>query len=521
MSPGQSQYVLIYFLPSIVKTYQDVVTIRSDDPDEQYKYINIQGIGRLLRNQNISLSTRTLAFGEIPITRERTMGLTIYNTGEKELTISNISNKKKVFTVNTRQFAISPESDVTVYVSFTPDSLKSSQDTLKISSNDPDFGLATVVLTGSGRNLTNQKIAVYPDSLYFGAVGVGLTANQNIQIQNEGEKVLNIDSMKLNSKYFSFDGNQSFSIQPGTSNWLSVSFSPDSVGDFPGKLSIYSNDLEVPLYRIPLVGMGRKLQDPNITFYPTSLNFESVAMGRSKTIQLYIGNNGEKDLSVTNIVSNDEEFRVQPTTFVVQPGMNQMVNVIFQPTSEATSNAKLTIMSNDPDSSLAVVPMTGTGRALIEPRLSYSPEALNFGEVVVNKSSTRNITIQNLGDLPLKLFQISTFDTHFVANIDTAVIEGGENINFSVTFTPRDSSNYQSSLQIRSNDPSNSYMLIPLTGKGKSRVQQIVVSPPSLDFKDVRIHNTTLNYLWISNLGSQPLTITNIFSNNSHFVPQL
>ena len=520
LNPGQSQYVLLNFAPTAVKNYQDVVTIDSDDPKERYKYINLRGIGRLLRDQNILLSSKTLAFDAVPITMQRELGLTIYNTGEQALNISLISNANKAFMMQTRQLVVSPESHATVYVTFTPESLKAYQDTLKISSNDPDSPLMQVAMNGTGRNLMNQKIAVYPDSLSFGSVGVGLTTTQNIQIQNSGEKLLKVDSIKVNSNYFSIGENQKFEIQPGYSNWTSISFSPDSVGQFAGQATIYNNDPATPQLKLPLAGSGRQVQDPQITFNPDRLDFQDVAVGRSKTVQLYVGNTGEKDLIVSNIVTNDEQFQVQPTSFTVNPGRSQALNVTFQPSREDTAKAQLNIMSNDPDSSLAIVPMTGLGRALREPTLIYYPGELIFGDVTVDSSVSRILTVENSGDLGLYLYKTLSLDSHFVADTDTALIPGGQKINITVTFTPSDTSNYNSSLIIRSNDPTNYHIAVPLYGKGKDRTQQIVISPPSLDFKEVRIYNTATNYLWISNLGAQPLTISNIVSSNPHFTAQ-
>ncbi len=521
LNPGQSQYVLVNFSPTMPIAYQDSLVIQCDDPDNQYKYVSLTGVGRQLWNQNIQLSSNSLSFGEIAVSQQRVLGLIVNNTGEKELLVSNISNNNLTFSIDDREFTVSPQSYHTIYVTFNPESLITYLDTLKITNNDPETPLIYVPLSGSGRRLKDQKIAVFPDSLDFGSVGIGLTSSHNIQIRNEGEINLEIDSIKVNSLYFSINGDTSFSLRPGLSNWVSVLFKPDSTGNFAGILTIYSNDPDSLASRISLTGSGRELLDPNITFSPNELDFEEVALGRLKTLNLYVGNNGEKELAVTNIVSSDDQFRIEPTAFAIQSGYNQMLTVTFQPFEIDTFFAEIKVMSNDPDSSVAVVPLRGIGRTLKEPQLSYSPEILNFEEVYVGNSLVNNVTIQNLGDLPLNLFEISTYDSHFVVNIDSALIGGGQDINIAVTFIPSDTLDYQSILEIQSNDPTNYFIQIPLRGKGKANIQQIVVSPSHLDFKDVRIYSTSTRYLWISNFGNKPLTVSNIFSDNILFIPQL
>lgn len=521
LNPGQSQYVLVTFSPTIPIAYQDNLVIQSDDPDNEYKYLSLTGFGRQLWNQNIQLSSDSLSFGEIAVSQQRVLGLTVNNTGEKELIVSNISNNNLTFSIDDREFTVSPQSYHTIYVTFNPESLITYLDTLKITNNDPETPLIYVPLSGSGRRLKDQKIAVFPDSLDFGSVGIGLPSSHNIQIKNEGEINLEIDSIKVNSLYFSINGDTAFSLRPGLSNWVSVLFNPDSIGNFAGILTIYSNDPDSLAFRISLTGSGRELLDRNITFSPNELDFEDVALGRLKTLNLYVGNNGEKELAVTNIVSSDDQFRVEPTAFTLQSGYNQMLTVTFQPFEIDTCFAEIKVMSNDPDSSVAVVPLRGIGRTLREPQIVYSPDLLNFGEVYLDYNLAKNITIQNLGDLQLELFEISTSDSHFVVNIDSALIEGGQNINIAVTFIPSDTLDYQSILEIQSNDPSNYFVQIPLRGKGKANIQQIVVSPSHLDFKDVRIYSTSTRYLWISNFGNKPLTVSNIFSDNIIFIPQL
>ncbi|UCE07359.1 MAG: choice-of-anchor D domain-containing protein, partial [bacterium] len=425
------------------------------------------------------------------------------------------------FSIDRREFIVSPNSNYIMYVTFSPESIATYQDTLKVTNNDPDIPIVQVPLTGAGRKLKDQKIAVFPDSLNFVSTGIGLTSSQNIQIRNEGEVNLVIDSIKINGSYFTIGGDTSFNINPGFSNWVSVLFQPDSIGKFETILLVYSNDPDTSEYRIPIIGYGRELLDPNITFYPDRVDFGDVAIGRSKSLNLYIGNDGEKALVINSIISSNDQFKVDKTSFLVQPGSSQILTVSFQPNIKDTIIAQFTVVNNDPDSSMSIVPLNGIGRALMEPQLIYSPTELNFGEVLLGDSLSQNITIQNTGDLALQLHNIVSHDSHFVVQVDSALIESGQSFNLKVIFSPSNTLVTQSTLEIKSNDPNNYVIYIPLQGKGKASVQQIVVSPTFLDFKDIRINSTSTQYLWVSNFDETPLTVTHVFSDNIHFKPQL
>jgi len=521
LNPGQVQYVLVTFSPEFPTAYQGSLVIQSDDPDNGSVSVALTGYGRNLRLQNIQLSSNRLNFEDVAVTKEKVMGLTIFNTGEQDLLISDISNNNPVFSVDVRNLAISPGSYQTIFVTFSPEALLQYTDTLRIANNDPDTMLVALPLTGTGRNLYNQKIAVFPDSANFGSVGVGLTSSQNIQIRNDGEMDLTIDSVKTNSKYFIVKRDTSRNLSPGFSQWFTVTFQPDSIGKFTALLTIYNNDPDTAAYLVPLIGYGRQIIGPQITYQPDSLIFGQVAVGRDKALQLYIGNSGEQELFGNASISGSNQFSIDQTTFSASPGGSKSLTVTFRPTVMDTVTAQLTLMCNDADSGVYVVPLRGIGSALRDPQLAYSPEQLDFKQVPLNETLTQNLLLQNLGDLPLQIFSIVSYDSHFVASQDSVTIEPEQNFYLKVTFSPDDTLEIQTILEIKSNDPSHGVVQILLKGKGKASQQQIVVSPSRLDFQEVRIFATSNRSVWISNFSEKPLNILNISSDNSHFKPQL
>ncbi len=521
LQAGETRYMVIIFTPKERKTYQATLRIQSDDPDNPNQNITMVGYGRLLRNQNIVLSTNSLSFGAFPVKQQQALGLTISNTGEKELTVSNIFTRTAHFAVNSSGFVVGPQSYQTIYVSFTPQEVRNYSDTLTIVNDDPETPNVKVLLQGAGRTLRDQQIVVQPTQLNFGSVGIGLFGNQNLQIRNDGEITLKIDSVKTNSRYFLLDRTISVDIPPGGAVWTVVTFRPDSVGRFETKLTIYNNDPLHGFLEIPVIGEGRELLAPNISTYPNRFDFGFVAVGRNKTAQLTISNHGEKELIINSIVSNNDQFTVDKHHFTIPASQSQFVNIVFQPKTLEKIDAELIITCNDPDSSIVKLPLSGTGRELKEPQLVYNPKELNFGQVELGQRLTNYLNVQNLGDLPLKLIAIQSRDPHFVVDRDSLLLEGGQSLLLTITFTPADTIELRSTLEIKSIDPNNYLIYVPLIGKGKSLTQQIVVSPEPLDFKQVLIRSTAISYLWVANLGQRPLTISNIVSSNNHFKPQL
>lgn len=521
LNPGQSQYVLVSFSPQYLGEYQDTLKIQSNDPENEYTHVFLYGTGRNLFDQNIQVSTDSLDFGAIPVGQRSTYGLVVYNTGEQNLSVSNISNNFSEYSLDVREFTVSPNSNRTVYIAFEPETTLTYSDTLIITSDDPDTPTKLVKVTGSGRELMDQHITIAPDSLYFGSIGVGLQQNLNLQIRNAGEKNLVVDSLHVSNDVFSISGQPSFTLVPGASQWLTVNFAPTSVDTFQAQINVLSNDPDSSNFVVPLTGYGRMLLGPDLTVTPSQLNFEDVAVGLESSAYLTLGNEGEQDLVVTNIISNDAQFVPAPLEITIPPNSSQLVKVTFKPVAIDTFDSKLTFISNDEDSSEFAVPVSGIGRMLSEPRYATNAKSIDFGQVMLGENLTRSVSFSNNGDLPLVLYNVATSDTHFTVPGDSITIDRGQSYAIPVTFTPSDTHLVQANLMLNSNDPNNYAITIPIQGSGKTEEQMIAVSPIGLVFGDVRVNSTMSKSVLVSNFGENVLTIYNILSTDEVYTTNL
>ncbi len=116
------------------------------DPDN-----TITDIGAYFYDQrpNIALSATALDFGSVTVGQSADLPLVIYNLGNANLLLSDISNNLSVFTHNWNPLdsLILPGDSLEVMVTFTPDDSVMFQDTLWIENNDE---LVFVELTGEG-----------------------------------------------------------------------------------------------------------------------------------------------------------------------------------------------------------------------------------------------------------------------------------------------------------------------------------------------------------------------------------
>lgn len=97
-----------------------------------------------------------------------------------------------------------------------------------------------------------------------------------------------------------------------------------------------------------------------------TLNFDSVFVWYSDTLEFQISNIGSDTLVVSDIVSDNADYSVDITTFSLSSDESQIVKVMFAPISEGVSAGILTVLSDDLDT--AIVFLQGEG---LQPLLIY------------------------------------------------------------------------------------------------------------------------------------------------------
>jgi len=158
---------------------------------------------------------------------------------------------------------------------------------LRISSNDVVRSLVFIPV-----NLLvvgEPRIVVIPDSLQFGEVYVGYSDTLEVALENVGTDALNITDITTSMGEFQPLLSVPLMLAPGATSQLPVVFTPSDSLPFVDALRITSNDAQIPVSQVALLGSGR--HPSLITVYPDSLVFE-LDIPDSATATLAIGNAG-------------------------------------------------------------------------------------------------------------------------------------------------------------------------------------------------------------------------------------
>jgi len=236
----------------------------------------------------------------------------------------------------------------------------------------------------------------------------------------------------------------------------------------------------------------------------------------------YGTNSGDYDIDVSKKIFSwltlDNQASVSGS--VIQ-GNPDVITAGFDPDglSDGTYNANIVIDSNDPDESQVMVPVSFT---VSTPGITVSPGSLDFGDVLVDQSSTLQFSIENSGTAQLT-GDITTPSGYSVAietdnlfdlkkqlsddpvdsrNVISYNISGGQTQYYDLTFSPVSEIAYNGDVTI-SHNTGGGDEIIPVTGTGITI--ELGLNPTS--FNESAYEGNTVNTTFtVSNTGSSNLT---------------
>jgi subtilisin family serine protease len=183
-------------------------------------------------------------------------------------------------------------------------------------------------------------------------------------------------------------------ILAGMSQDLQVRFNALGMmgGTYEGSVGVLSNDPDESPLALPAT--LHVTGAPDVAVNPAALDFGTPFAGATVVRTLTVSNPGTDDLVVSGITSPDPTVTLDATSFTLVARAARNLTVTWHPASPMTLAGNLQIASNDPDSPLKEVPLTG--QALIAPSFSVTPEALAV-TLLTNTATSRTLRVANSG----------------------------------------------------------------------------------------------------------------------------
>jgi hypothetical protein len=482
---GGSSVLTVTFTAANADSDVGCLTLTTNDPANPSVNLSVSATGVASATPSIALSPASLSFGTVTVGSSAVLPTQVQDTGTAPLNVTSIApcaGTTGVFTWSpAAPFTVAAGGNTTLSVTYTPTGAAGDSGCLAIASNDAAQPTVNLTLTGNGAATSAAAIAFSPATLGFGTVTVGNTAQLTAQVQNGGTAPLTVTAIAAcsgTSTEFTWSPAAPFTVAPGQSTALTVTYAPTDVDAELGCLAVSSNDPGKPVANLALTAQGAAAPTPAIALAPTSLDFATVQVGASSPLTTQIQSVGGAALNVTSIAAcsgTSPEFTWAPNApFGVSPGQSTVLTVTYAPTDAGPDNGCIAITSDDPVHGTVTLGVTGSGSTVAAfPAVALVPDSLDFGTVTVGGTAMRTSQVQNTGTAPLDVLGIaacSGTSPEFTWSPTTPfTVAPGRSATVTVTYAPTDTGTDTGCLAVASNDPSNPSANLQLTGTGSQQ----------------------------------------------------
>ncbi len=196
-------------------------------------------------------------------------------------------------------------------------------------------------------------------------------------------------------------------------------------------------------------------------------------------------------------------IELSPRTGTVAPGESLEVSVSLDGSTlpNGLHETDILIASNDPQNPSVTVATDFEVSGQVS-GIEVSEEVLLFNDVFIGNSAERSFTVTNTGIDNLNIASIVSDNPDFTISPDSGVVEGGEELEVTVTFSPTQSGNINGILSINSDADGAGDVQIVVNGVG-------VVGPfavlPEVVTETVSEGKTAETTITLANEGEAPL----------------
>jgi hypothetical protein len=271
-----------------------------------------------------------IPFGDISEGNSAQQTITVTNEGDANLIIGSIAQNNpladpfSILNDSCSGQTISPSSNCTFQVVFSPSTSDTFNDSFDIPSNDPDENPLTVTISGNvlavpftdirvSDSIGNQNDQQMP----FGNVSAGNSSQHTVTLTNEGNANLVMGSIAQNNPladpfHILNDSCSGQTISPSSNCTFNVNFFPSSSGYASDSFDIPSNDADENPVTMNVTGNGTPPPTPDISVTDSNgtaddlqMPFGNVTEGVLSDQTVTVTNSGNANLMIGNIAQSD------------------------------------------------------------------------------------------------------------------------------------------------------------------------------------------------------------------------
>ena len=344
--------------------------------------------------------------------------------------------------------------------------------------------------------------------LDFGRLETGRKGSSTVTVLNGGPAPLEVWGVELSGESFSVSsGMDTLNLEPDGRGGIEVVYHPAFPGVSTGTLSLATSDPERPRISLPLKGTAFVSPPEIVVVGERAVDMGRVAVGKTSRHSLLIWNRGGSAFAVAAGVKGEgEEFRVESSSYLLQPGASASVGLSFSPQATGIREALLEIGT---EKGRTVLSLTGTGSFL-----ELSPSTAEFGRVPVGEAGNAIIDLTNAGNADFTVTRVLSTSPDFTVYTQvSADREFGlpanslRSLPVKVTFTPTLRGPRSGTLRLEGywEEGSEAFDIL-LTGTGIAAEVELHPSGP-IDFGYVAVGDTGTRTLVATNIGDTALRV--------------
>ena len=363
LAPNGSQTVTVTFPSSVEGTFSGNITISSNDPNSGTSTLSVSVTVQPPPAPVIAVQQTAVDFGAIETGQTGEQTIAIMNTGTAPLEVTGIESDVSGLTFDTTMFTLAPNGSQTVTVTF-PSSVEGTfSGNITISSNDPDRATQILSISVIVQAAPVPVIAVQQTAVNFGAIEAGQTGQQTIAIENTGTAPLEITGIESDVSGLTFDTTM-FTLEPGGSRTVTVTFPSSVEGTFSGNITISSNDPDRATRTLSVSVIVQAAPAPVLVVGEPAIDFGSIDAEKTAQQTFTIANTGTAPLEITGIESDVSGLTFEPSMFTLSPDSSATITITFPKPMEGEFSGSINILSNDPDRARFMLTISGVVQPL-------------------------------------------------------------------------------------------------------------------------------------------------------------
>jgi hypothetical protein len=209
-------------------------------------------------------------------------------------------------------------------------------------------------------------VSVYPSALDFGTLAPGGHAAEWVEITNLArDRDLHLEELRFGpgSEGFSLTQPSQLTLGPEGSTSFLLRFEPDEEGEYTGVVEIESDAVASPLVELALLGSAGAV--PEISLDHLSFDFGEVTIGTEVQQTVTISNTGEAELVIDAVEFSTSSAEIScsgaPSDLSLEPGEDYLIIITYAPLDEGLDSASLELRSNDPQTPILGIVISGAG----------------------------------------------------------------------------------------------------------------------------------------------------------------